>query len=350
MLNCSRATDKARWVSLWQTWPEREVAAHPDYVSLFARPNDRVVCAALEARQGCVLFPLIVRSLATEEWAEGYARFCDSVSPYGYGGPFSWGCSPEEVSDFWLGLRVWAEQEAMVSLFARLSLFPEQLAPFEGMARDNAPNVVRWLDMDEDQLWRDYGHKVRKNVKRAISSGLTLEWDDEGRRLAEFLEIYHGTMDRRDAKEGYYFPREFFERICRDLKNQFMFCHVLSGETVVSTELVLVSHRHIYSFLGGTRAEAFHMRPNDLLKHEVILWGRRQGKRAYVLGGGYGGEDGIYRYKLSFAPKGAVSFRTGQIIFDETAHERLIDARTAWERSKGRDWLPQPGFFPAYRG
>lgn len=350
VLQASRHAEHRRWMQLWERWPDREIFAHPDYVSLFARPCDRVICAVLQADQGCVLFPFIARPLAAEQWAAMEGHLCDAVSPYGYGGPFGWGCSREDAAAFWLGMREWARQEAVACLFARLSLFADQLIPFEGKVCDNASNVVRWLDIDEAHLWRDYEHKVRKNVNRAISSGLTVEQDGEGRRLAEFLEIYRATMDRRGAKEDYYFPREFFERICRELKSQFMFFHALSGDTVVSTELVLVSTRHIYSFLGGTRAEAFHMRPNDLLKHEVILWGRRQGKQAYVLGGGYGGGDGIYRYKLSFAPKGGVPFRTGQIIFDEKAYKRLTESRASWERGAGREWSPSLGFFPEYRG
>ena len=350
MLRAAIRAERLRWIELWEKGPDWEVFAHPDYVSLFARSCDRVVCAVLQAEQGCVMFPLIVRPIATERWAATDGCLCDAASPYGYGGPFAWGCSRADAPAFWMGLTEWARQEAVVCLFARLSLFADQLIPFEGTVRNNAPNVVRWLDIDEDKLWREYEHKVRKNVNRAILSGLTVEQDEEGRRLTEFLEIYHGTMDRRGAKEGYYFPREFFERICTNLNGQFMFFHALSGDTVVSTELVLVSRQHIYSFLGGTRAEAFQMRPNDLLKHEVILWGRRQGKRAYVLGGGYGGEDGIYRYKLSFAPKGEVPFCTGQIIFDEKAYERLKNARAAWERRAGGDWSSAPGFFPEYRG
>lgn len=350
VLHASRHDEHRRWLELWEMWPDREIFAHPAYVSLFARSCDRAVCAVLQAKQGCVLFPFIVRPIAAEQWVPDEGSLFDAVSPYGYGGPFAWGCSREDAAAFWEGLRGWSRQEAMVCLFARLSLFADQLIPIEGIVRDNAPNVVRWLDIDEDRLWRDYEHKVRKNVKRAISSGLTVELDVEGRRLSEFLEIYYGTMKRRGAKEDYYFPRKFFERMCNSLRGQYMFFHVLSGNAVVSTELVLISQRHIYSFLGGTKAEAFHMRPNDLLKHQVILWGRRENKRAYVLGGGYGGADGIYRYKLSFSPQGEVWFRTGQIIFDENAYERLKDARTVWERRMGRDWSPPQGFFPEYRG
>ena len=100
------------------------------------------------------------------------------------------------------------------------------------------PNVVRSLDLGPDEVWRDYEHKVRKNVKRAKQAGLRVELDPDGRRIEDFLAIYYATLDRREAEEGYYFPRAFFADIIRRLSGQFMFFHALSGEHVVATELV----------------------------------------------------------------------------------------------------------------
>ena len=297
---------------------------------------------------GGALFPLILRPIDQEPWADVSEEGSDVTSPYGYGGPFRWG-EVDEVA-FWLDLHRWAEAQHVVSGFARLSLFADELLNFTGGEHINAPNVVRDLEMETDALWMDYEHKVRKNVNRARREGVRVEVDAAGSRLEDFLAIYSGTMDRRGAASSYYFDREFFLALTRNLDGQFLFFHALHDGEVVSTELVLVSATRIYSFLGGTRAEAFELRPNDLLKHEIILWGQRAGKQAFVLGGGYGGPDGIFRYKLSFAPKGEVPFRTGQIVFDRSAYDRLVAVRSAWEARGGRQWQPRPGFFPAYRG
>ncbi|HNU01156.1 MAG TPA: GNAT family N-acetyltransferase [Acidobacteriota bacterium] len=349
VLEFANREDRSIWLALWQTWPDREIFAHPNYAPLFAASGDQVVCASMNSGEGGILFPMILRPIAGEPWTGGTVPGWDAISPYGYGGPYSWRCSEEETETFSAGLQKWATEQGVVSLFARLSLFPEQIASFDGEVLDNAPNVVRFLDMDENALWRDYAHKVRKNVNRARASGLRIEIDETGKRLDEFIQIYHDTMQRRNANAGYYFPRDFFEQICLNLNSQFVFFHALSGNMVVSTELVLISARYVYSFLGGTKEEFFDQRPNDLLKHHIILWGRENGKRAFVLGGGYGGPDGIYRYKLSFAPRGEIKFRTGRIIFDQQAYEKLVAMRREWEQQQGRVWVPRPDFFPMYR-
>ena len=105
------------------------------------------------------------------------------------------------------------------------------------------------------------------------------------------------------------------------------------------------SANHLYSFLGGTLAEAFAERPNDLLKHEIILWGRQAGKRAFVLGGGFAPDDGIYRYKKSFAPNGSAPFCVGRRIHNAAAYTRLIESRRRWQSG----WAPRNGYFPEYR-
>lgn len=350
VLRADRQNEKAEWLARWEAWPDREVSAHPSYGELFARPADQVLCATTGSREGGILFPLILRPLAVEPWAEKSRQHRDLTSPYGYGGPYVWETSHEDAARFWAGLRGWAAREKIVTLFGRLSVFPEQLAEFDGEVSETAPNVVRTLDLSADGLWMDYEHKVRKNVKRAQREGLRVEVDWDGIRLDEFLGVYRSTMDRRDAGAAYYFDRPFFERLISELHGQYCFIHVLHRDVVVSTELVLVSPQTLYSFLGGTVAEAFEMRPNDLLKHETILLGKRLGKRAYVLGGGYGGPDGIFRYKLSFAPRGAVPFRTGRIVFAEAAYAGLIEERSRWERMRGVEWQARPGFFPEYRG
>jgi lipid II:glycine glycyltransferase (peptidoglycan interpeptide bridge formation enzyme) len=187
----------------------------------------------------------------------------------------------------------------------------------------------------------DFEHKVRKNVKRARRSGVRVELDEDGARLDDFVRIYEHTLERRDAPAGYRFPRGFFERIGARLRGQFVYVHALHEGRVVSSELALVSERNVYSFLGGTDADAYELRPNDLLKHELILWAKRAGKRRFVLGGGYRPDDGIFRYKRSFAPRSLVAFEVGHRILDAPLYRELCARAGVGEAG---------AFFPAYRG
>jgi len=299
-----------------------------------------------------VIYPFLLRDIAAEPFCgEVPTRAFDIVTPYGYGGPFRWGeTDPQNLADrFWSAFSEWAARQSIVSEFVRFTLFPEDILFYPGEREEKLMNVVRSLDIDGGRIWMGYEHKVRKNVNKARRSGVRVEIDLSGERLDEFMYIYSGTMDRRQANKEYYFPRRFFESLRDGLPSRFAFFHAIHEGKVVSTELVLVSTESVYSFLGGTSGEAFDLRPNDLLKHEIILWARKNGKHRFVLGGGYTSEDGIFRYKKSFAPSGCVPFYVGRRVLNPYLYATLVDAKCRWAREGGREWGPRPGYFPDYR-
>jgi len=348
LLDAAVPEQRARWEDLWDAWPHGDVVAHPGYVQLFARPEDRGVCACQVGRSGGILFPLIVRPLCVEPWAGGETESCDLVSPYGYGGPFGWGSF--DVDAFWEGFDQWARAMHAVSLFARLSLFKDQLIPFYGETIVKGLCVIVSLKQDPDDIFRGYEKAARENIRQAKRAGVTVEPDPDCRRLEEFLAVYSATMNRLGALPIYYFPRSFFDRLIAELAGHVVLFHALHHQRVLSTELLLISEHYLYSFLGGTLEEGFPLRANPLLRHEINLWARANGKQQVVLGGGYSGQDSLLRYKQRYAPNGGVAFSVGTRIFDSTSYEALIDIRAAWERRQGNQWSPPCDYFPAYRG
>jgi hypothetical protein len=349
ILDAAEPRDSAAWRDAWQSWPDREVMAHPEFVRLFARSGDRVLAASAKTARGGILYPFILRPLSAEPWAAAGCAAWDLTTAYGYGGPFAWGAAPEESQAFWSRFDRWSRSQEVVASFARLSVFPDQLLPFDGEVTVNSPNIVRSLAPTDEELWNDYAPKVRQNVRRARSRGCALQVDPDGSRVDEFLHVYTETMKRRNASSYYFFPREFFERLVRELKGQCAFFHVVHGGKVVSSELVLLSQSHAYFFLGGTLAESFDLRPNDFLQVETFQWCRSAGKKALVLGGGYKGSEGLLKYKRCFAPAGEVPFRIGAKVHDPVLAGRLVEERRRWEQSRGVAWNPEPGFFPPYR-
>lgn len=340
----------AAWKALWQALPGREVMAHPEYALLFKRPCDRAVAAVGEEPGGTILFPLVLRPLAAEPWAAPGERRWDAVTPYGYGGPFAWGPGRRDEGAFWEAYGAWCRDERIVSTFARLSLFPAQLASIPGGVEERGLNVVRALWGDPDAVWRDYGHAARTNVRAAQRAGLAVEEDGGAARLGDFIEVYTHTMNRRGAGRWYRFSPEFFERLARRLAGHFVLFHTLRGRRVVSSELVLCSDETMHVLLSGTFADAYPLRPNDLLRHAAVQWGIAHGKKAYVLGGGYAPGDGVFRHKRNLAPRGIVPFRVAMLTHDACACGELVSRRAAFAAGQAEPWQPQAGFFPSYRG
>ena len=336
------------WLQAWERFPDREVFAHPQFSMLFADSNLRNLCAWFRDEGGEALFPFGLRNLSLEPWAVRLPQAWDLVTPYGYGGPFKIG--EPSAPAFWEVFSHWAKASGVVCGFLRRGLFPEQLIPLPEPELESSHNIVRTLSAPVETLFMNYEHKVRKNVNKARRNGLTCRPDPNWERLKDFLDIYRATMDRRNASGFYLFEDSFFEEIRRELPNNALLFHIYDAENrVISTELVLVSTRNIYSFLGGTLPEGFKVAANDLLKHTIIEWGHDQGKENFVLGGGFRPGDGIFLYKKAFASDGVIPFHVGKLIWDQASYQQLVDRRRTWEQTQGCTWEPSPGYFPAYR-
>lgn len=336
VLDASSDDDRARWLEVWSAWPHREVQAHPGYLALFANPGDRVRAALLQDGPGTILYPFLQRAIPAHPEAS------DLSSPYGYGGPYAWGSATDALAPrFWPPFDAWARTEHVVSEFIRFAVGSVVLAPGPHVVRHRQDNIIVPTTLDDEERWRRYEHKVRKNVNKARRLGITIAVDERGARLDDFLRIYEATMHRRDARASYFFPRSFFEQLATQLPGGFAYFHALQDGRVISTELALVSADRLYSFLGGTDEAAFDARPNDLLKHEMFGWAHARGIAEVVLGGGFTAGDGIYRYKRDFFPEGSVPFSTGERILDPERYAALLAAR-------GGE-APDPAFFPAYR-
>lgn len=344
--------DTEKWLALWKSWQQREIYAHPNYLKLYTDEKSRAFCAALQTTNTCILYPFILRDLTVEPfWSLDIGSAADIVTPYGYGGAFVWGNTniPAITNQFWADFHNWAKKQNLVSEFIRFSLFSDTLLNYPGKKEQKQPNIVRNLNLEENLLWMDFKQKVRKNVNKAKRSGVTIKLDATGENLDDFLRLYEDTMIRRNASEGYYFPRSYFEQIHQTLAGQFMYFHAIHNEKIISTELVLVSAENVYSFLGGTDSNSFNLRPNELLKYEIIIWAKTHHKHQFILGGGYESEDGIYQYKLGFAPEGIIQFYVGHRVLNPDLYEKLVNNKIALIKSKGYEWVPNQNYFPMYR-
>ena len=264
-------------------------------------------------------------------------KYYDIITPYGYGGF----CG--KVSD-WSELNreynYYCVKNNYISEFVRFNLFSEYVNHYDGIVESRTHNIIRSLEMTIDDVWMDFKHKVRKNVNRANVYGLNVIVDDKAEYLDDFLRIYYLTMDRKDAREEYYFSRRFFEEITK-LNNNAIYFHAIYEGTIISTELILCGPNNIYSYLGGTDSRYNNLRPNDYLKFEIIKWAMDKGYRNYVLGGGYGSDDGIFQFKYALAPHGIVDFNVGKKIYDREKYDRLVSMRNPEELNDV--------FFPLYR-
>ncbi len=351
VLDAADSCQYNHWIALWEMKGIREVFAHPDYLQALKRPCDSALCGVWEGRAGIIMLPFILRPLAVEEWAGNCDEKKDIVSPYGFGGPFVKGTP--DMADFWKALAKWAERNGVISGFFRLSPF---LRDFDGIVDQveiKGGNVIRSLSEGREMVWQNYSSSLRHHIRQAEKRGIRVEVDENGERIDDFLRIYYGIMERKNALTSYYFPEQFFHTILEKIPGGSIIFHGINDNTVVGSNMVLVSDDIIYGFLGGSDRNftGTHagMYSAELIYHSIINWGIDHNKKYLVLGGGYEGCDGIFNFKKKFAPNGIVPFEVGKHIFDPEAYRNMCEARRKYETEQRRDWVVDGTYFPAYR-
>ena len=265
-------------------------------------------------------------------------KYFDFSTPYGYGGwIFDNDSNHSEAFNLYLD---WCKNNGIVCEFVRFTLFDRPL-DYYGETIPRVLNVVRNLEDSMDNIEKDFERRVRKDLKK--TDNLEIVIDEDGKYLDDFLNIYYSTMDRRNAEDDYYFSKDFYKKI-NEMKGNYIYFHTLLDGKIISTELVIMDKKNMYSYLGGTNNEYFSYHPNHFIKYQIIKWGVEHGYKNFVLGGGYGSNDGIFNFKKGFAPNGIVQFYTGQKIFNDEMYNRLVEERT----KKGLN-IENNLFFPLYR-
>jgi sugar O-acyltransferase (sialic acid O-acetyltransferase NeuD family) len=278
--------------------------------------------------------------------------YFDITSFYGYSGPlFINKISTDNINCFWNLVDNWYGKNKIVSEFIRFNL-EGNYQNYSGKLTPTLNNVMGNILEDEDLQWNNFTSKVRNNYRKAISNGLEskIYYKNIDENIINiFHDIYIKTMDRNNAENNYYYSIEYFKTFIISNPENIAIAIIYKDEVPISTELILLNKNKMFSFLGGTNADFFSLRPNDFLKMEAIKWGRKQGYSNYILGGGRSNGDSLYKYKKSFFPNtDDVIYYTGRKIINTSAYEKLVTLANKYSY-KISDQDITNEYFPLYR-
>ncbi|BAF59280.1 MAG: GNAT family N-acetyltransferase [Pelotomaculum sp.] len=319
----------------------------PEYCGLFNYLGEARLFVYRE-KTAAVIYPFLLRRVNLIPALAGKLEqdLYDITSPYGYGGPLASADAGESVLDgFSRSFAEYCRKNAIITEFIRFHPLLGNHRLLEGRVTvERASQVVCVkLYLPEEEIWAGYGRNNRKNIKKACREGLTVVIEETPVYFNDFISVYHHTLTRNQAGQFYYFNESFYEGIHRELKGNFLYAHTLKEGRIISTELLLYNETYIHSFLGGTLEQFYGCRPNNILKHEVIRWAKSRGIKYFLLGGGYRGEDGIFRYKRSFAMNGVLDFFVGKKVHDHEAVS-MLEKMMAAEKPRESE-----NYFPVYR-
>jgi hypothetical protein len=322
-----------------------------EYIDIFSSGFKDMICFSFVSSKtnAIVMMPGYLNPIIIGAEKTNYYDF---ISPYGYMGPiFSKNITNSDIEEFWNSIDKWYNENNVVTEFIRFNLFGNQ-EHYSGKIFTTMLNIKGRI-IDEEVQWTAFNRKVRKNVNKAKRENLSSKFyflDIIDEKIAEFYDIYIQTMKRTNANNTFLYTFDEFKRFLYKNEKHSVICTIYFEGFPVSSELLLISEDAIYSFLGGTDDKYFDKRPNDFLKFEALNWARTQGKKYYILGGGYGFEDGIFKYKKAFFPNDVVDYYTGRKILNNKIYNQLVANASSFRLTKGLDKLDieDDTFFPLY--
>lgn len=325
--------EKERWLHYIFAFPqeEQDIFMMPDYYELYENDKIKAECFVFHENDGIILYPYLKTNINYIVNSEIGGQYYDVEGAYGYNGIITRNTNTTLIENFGLSFKKYCRKENIIAEFVRFNpiianYYKESYLDIELVNKV----IIVDLNLDLEDLWfKSYEHAARKNIQKAKKNGVFIEflWGHECTQhwIDRFIEIYHNTLDRREAELLYYFDRQFFLCLCDKLPNNALFVFAINDGKAISCELVLLQGCTAYSFLGGTIYNYFPVRPNNLLKHEVIIKLKKLGLTQYCLGGGFEIEDNIYRYKKTFAKNNTVDFYIGKYVHNQMIYDKVCN-------------------------
>lgn len=156
------------------------------------------------------------------------------------------------------------------------------------------------LEPPEEKIWKSLKETNRRNIKKATNSGLKIKFDRTVDGLDEFYRLHLLTRKRHGLPAQ---PRSFFRKIQENIIARNLGIVVLTSwknQPVAGAIYFYFNNRAIFKY-GASNARFHHLRPNNLVMWEAILWLKENDCRTLSLGRTDSHDRGLLSYKQQWS-------------------------------------------------
>jgi len=338
--------------AILESCEKADVHAHPDYLRVFQNyTGHKAIYVYFWDGRNHILIPYFERPVLLPGDSQ-FGPYIDLVSPWYFGGPI------HNIKDSKLlhasflkfigRFNEHCRENGVVTEFQRLNPILRNHELYPDAANVAYDRKIVYVDLTKsiDRIHREYTRHTRKNINKAVRNRLRVYHDNSKEAISRFIEIYSKSMDRKNAESFYYFNETFFRGLFEKLKDEARLFQVEYEGKIICSSIELGRYGVLYDFLRGTDPQYILLRPNDILIDEVIKWGKSDGYRYFVMGGGSSPseDDGLLRFKMSFSADTA-DFYTYKKIYNLKAYKELC--RKSGKREQYLKY-ENAQFFPEY--
>jgi len=325
----------------------------PQYCKIWEDYGDGKAQAFLyESSLGKILYPYLIWKI---DYTKSNINYFDISTPYGYGGPVLLEYKENEIplllKEFRAKFNTYAHKKGIISEFIR---FHPVYKNYNFLINSDIEckfvrNTIEInFEKGPENILKSMKPSTRRNIKQAIRNGLNVQFYRKPtlENIQAFYEIYLETMSRLEATDYYKFSLEFILNTFNLLKGSAEIAFVFCDNKILSSAIFLLTNEIVHYHLGGSLTQYLFYRPNNLMFYKAALRYKTLRKKHFHLGGGYRGNDSLFKFKKGFNKNGILDFFIGTKIFDEKMYNVLVD------RWKKKNYLAKDfksDFFPLYR-
>lgn len=273
-------------------------------------------------------------------------KYYDITTPYGYGGPVILKSNDKEklLERYRVEFEKYCMNNNIVSEFVRFHPIVKNALDFKEIYNLEKDRITLGTNIKyyEDPVESEFSKSCRKNIRKALNSGVSFEIVEKPSEVDEFIEVYYSTMDRNNASDYYYFDKEYFTGIMDNFSQNIIIVKAIFEGKVIAAGFYFTYNKMVHIHLSGTLSDYLYLSPAYVLRYAVTLWAKENGFEMIHHGGGRTNteEDGLFKFKKSFAKNTEFDFYIGKKVWNEKVYEELCKEI----QDEGNEM-----FFPAYR-
>lgn len=342
----------SKWADLVKIY-DLDVYFAPQYCKIWENYGDGKNQAFLyKGSAGKVLYPYLIRKI---DFGNISKIFYDITTPYGYGGPVLLECEKNNIASLVKEFRSkfddYAFQKGIISEFVRFHPIYQNNKYFinSDIECEFKRNTIQInLLNDSKNILMNMKPETRNKVRQAQRNNLDIQFYSRPslEDIKRFAQLYLSAMQRLVAPEYYKFPLNYFKNCFKLLVDNSEIAFVLFEEKVISSAIFLFSENIVHYHLSGSLSEYNSYRPNNLMLYQAALRYKEMGKKTFHLGGGYKGNDSLFKFKKGFNKNDILDFYVGKKIHQREIYNNLVEE---WKNKNGLDDNFKSDYFPLYR-
>lgn len=276
---------------------------------------------------GQVYLPLVLREIFGQQ-------YYDATNAYGHGGP--WIEGQPDTRTFRMFYEDWAKQHNVVATFLQFHpVYDFATAMAEAFPLQKTGETVMWNLAAED-LVAQMSSNHRRNWRKALKSGITLNIIQAPEDLSVFRKLYELSMNRLGVQAFYHFPDAYWTALHDKLGEHLLQVDAIYEGQPVSSVLCILGRDMLHFHLNGATDQGRELRGPFAAHVGAAHWGQEHGYTRGHLGGS--ASESLLDFKSRFDPDTPHrDFYVTQITHDKTQFETLAQG------------LPATRYFPPWR-